>query len=90
MGFSDLRWSTAYRMTEPIDLSNFMQRAEMGLHLSSFKGFGCDHDNVNAEVLSFEARTEYRLAEHLAVGIAYRYMDVSMGATSGGATGQLD
>jgi opacity protein-like surface antigen len=62
----------------------------MNLHLASFKGFGYDLDDVSAEVLSLEASTEYRLAEHLAVGVAYRYMDVSMGATSGGDTGQLD
>lgn len=62
----------------------------MNLHLSSFTGFGYDLDDVNAEVLSLEASTEYRLAEHLALGVAYRYMDISMGATSGGAKGQID
>jgi len=72
------RWLTSGRL----DFTDF--------NLSSFKAFGYNLEDVNGQVLSLEASTEYRLTENVGVGIAYRYMDVSMGATSSGLKGDIN
>jgi hypothetical protein len=60
------------------------------LHLSSFKWFGYDLDDVEGRIVSLEASAEYRLLENLGVGIGYRYMDVSMGAVTDGLRGGIN
>ncbi len=61
----------------------------MDLSLPTFTMLGYNLKDVSGQVLSLEASTEYRLLENLGIGVGYRYMDVSMGATSSGLRGDI-
>lgn len=51
--------------------------------------FGTTLKDAGGRIFSFEASTEYRLTENAAVGIGYRYQDVSFAATVSNLRGQL-
>lgn len=60
------------------------------LSLNSINLAGVNLRDVGGSLLSVEVGMEYRLLENLAVGAAYRYQDVSFGATVSNLRGQLD
>lgn len=61
----------------------------MNISLDSINVAGVHLKDAGGSVLSLELGTEYRLFENIAVGAAYRYQDVSFGATVSGLSGQL-
>lgn len=61
----------------------------MNLSLDQINVFGMTLKDAGGRLFSFEASTEFRLAEHFAVGIGYRYQDVSFGATVTGLRGNI-
>lgn len=62
----------------------------MDLSLDSINLAGINLRDVAGSLLSVEVGMEYRLLENLAIGAAYRYQDVSFGATVSNLRGQLD
>lgn len=61
----------------------------MDLSLDQISVMGMTLKDAGGRLVSFEANTEYRLAEHFAVGLGYRYQDVDFSATVSGLRGQI-
>lgn len=62
----------------------------MDLSLDSINVAGINLRDAGGSILSVEVGMEYRLFDHLAIGAAYRYQDVSFGATVSNLRGQID